>query len=171
MANVAFIDRSKFLALTSIGGNVDNDKINPLILSTQDIKIQDILGTSLYDKIKALITANAVNDPGNENYKALLDDHIQPTLAHYTAAELIELSAYEVNNTGVIRRQSENSIVPEATEVIRLAQKSKTKGDYYAERMIDFICAKGNSVFPEYGYFNNGDVYPNKNINRTGWVL
>ena len=171
MASVSFLDRKKFMALTSVGGNVDTDKITPLILSTQDIRIQDVLGTPLYNKVKTLISSGDISLAANSEYKTLLDDHIQPTLAHYTAAELIYLTSYEVNNTGVVRRQSENSIVPESFEVVKLAQRSETKGDYYAQRMIDYICAKGYNVFPEYNSFENGDVRPSRNINRTGWVL
>ena len=51
MAQVLLVRRQDILKLTPINGNVDTDKITPFIKSAQDIHIQDILGTKLFEKL------------------------------------------------------------------------------------------------------------------------
>lgn len=168
--NVALISNKTLLEITNIGGNIDKDKITPQIIAVQDIKIQRGLGTRLYKKIIELVTSGDISLPVNEKYKELLDTHITPTLANFTGAEVIRFSAYEVNNTGVVRRQSDNGLVPESYEVDKLAQRLEDRGIFYFGLMRDYICKEGQSVFPEYYTIENGDIRPGKTY-RTGWNL
>ena len=83
MAQVLLVTRADILKLTPINGNVDTDKITPFIKSAQDIHIQDILGTKLYNRIiDGIENSNLPAD-----YNTLLVTYVQPVLCHLAAAD------------------------------------------------------------------------------------
>ena len=78
MAKALFVTTNDLRRKSLVGGSVDADKFIQFIEVSQDIHIQNYLGTSLYDKISSLITGSTINDPANAAYKTLLNDYITP---------------------------------------------------------------------------------------------
>ena len=73
---VLFISEETIKNSTTINGNVDVELLLPYIKVSQDIHVQQLLGTNLYEKIEAEITAGTLTG----NYKILVDEYIQPVL-------------------------------------------------------------------------------------------
>ena len=78
MAKVLFIKRDDLVRNSVLSGNVDSDKFLQFIEISQEIHIQNYLGTKLYDKLRDDIVAGTLTTA----YETLLDTYIQPMLIH-----------------------------------------------------------------------------------------
>ena len=78
MSKALFIQKKDITRFTAANGSIDTDKLLPYIDMAQDIDIQRLLGSKLYDKISADITAAPQTLTGN--YLTLVDTYIKPTL-------------------------------------------------------------------------------------------
>jgi hypothetical protein len=168
MAQVLLVRRQDILKLTPINGNVDTDKITPFIKSAQDIHIQDILGTKLFERlIDGVQNSNLPTD-----YNTLLVSYVQPVLCHLAAADFYMFHGYEIANGGIFRHESENSTTPSKAEIDGLVHRQRDIADHYRRRLIDFLNFEAPSKYPEYFTNTNDDMFPNQRTRySTGWVL
>lgn len=166
MATALFIKREDIVRNTALGGNVDTDKFIQFIKIAQQIHIQNYLGTKLYDKISADILAGTLSG----NYLSLVNDYVQPMLIHFAMMEYMPFAAYTIGNGGVYKHNSENSTSVEKGEVDYLVEKSRKTAEYYVQRFVDFMSFH-QSDYPEYNTNVNEDIYPDRDVQRSGWVL
>ena len=151
---------------TALGGNVDTDKFIQWIKVAQEIHIQNYLGTDLYNKISSDIIAGTLTG----NYLSLVNTYIQPMLIHFAMMEYLPFAAYTIANGGVYKHNSENSTSVEKGEVDFLVEKERKIAEYYTQRFVDYM-SFNQDLFPEYNSNTNNDIYPDKDIQRSGWVL
>ena len=166
MATALFIKREDIVRNTALGGNVDTDKFIQFIKIAQQIHIQNYLGTKLYDKISADIIAGTLSG----NYLSLVNDYVQPMLIHFAMMEYMPFAAYTIGNGGVYKHNSENSTSVEKGEVDYLVEKSRKTAEYYVQRFVDYMSFH-QSDYPEYNTNVNEDIYPDRDVQRSGWVL
>jgi len=166
MATALFIKREDLVRSTALGGNVDTDKFIQWIKVAQEIHIQNYLGTDLYNKISADIIAGTLTG----NYLSLVNTYIQPMLIHFAMMEYLPFAAYTIANGGVYKHNSENSTSVEKGEVDFLIEKERKIAEYYTQRFVDYM-SFNQDLFPEYNSNTNNDIYPDKDIQRSGWVL
>jgi len=166
MATALFIKREDIVRQTALGGNVDTDKFIQFIKIAQQIHIQNYLGTKLYDKISADIIAGTLSG----NYLSLVNDYVQPMLIHFSMMEYLPFAAYTIANGGVFKHNSENSTSVEKGEVDYLVEKSRKTAEYYVQRFVDYMSFH-QSDYPEYNTNVNEDIYPDRDVQRSGWVL
>lgn len=86
--NILLVSDTMIKERTVIHGNIDPKLIYPDIKVAQDMYIQPLLGSALYNKIQTLINTNTISDGANVNYKTLLDNYIVDALIYYTRANL-----------------------------------------------------------------------------------
>ena len=166
MATALFIKREDLVRSTALGGNVDTDKFIQWIKVAQEIHIQNYLGTDLYNKISSDIIASTLTG----NYLSLVNTYIQPMLIHFAMMEYLPFAAYTIANGGVFKHNSENSTSVEKGEVDFLVEKERKIAEYYTQRFVDYM-SFNQDLFPEYNSNTNNDIYPDKDIQRSGWVL
>ena len=166
MAQVLFVSPADVIKRTGINGNVDRDQMIQFIKIAQDIHIQQILGTRLFEKFKTDIAAGNVPS----NYESLLEDYIQDMVIHYAAIEILPYIHYKVANGGIYTKGSENGTNVSKEDLDYLIQKERDIAEHYSRRFIDYM-SFNNALFPEYNQNNNEDMYPTKNQNFQGWVL
>jgi hypothetical protein len=166
MATALFISRTDLVKNTILDGNVDTDKFIQFIKISQEIHIQNYLGSKLYDRISADVIAGTLAG----DYLALVTDYIQPMLIHYAMMDYLPFAAYQVKNGGVFKHNSENSTTASKDEVDFLVQKERTFAEYYTRRFVDFICFD-SSKFPEYNNNTEADVYPEKRVQYSNFVI
>ena len=166
MATALFISRTDLVKNSIVDGNVDTDKFIQFIKIAQEIHIQNYLGSKFYDKISADIIADSLTG----NYLSLVTDYIQPMLIHYAMVDYLPFAAYQVKNGGVFKHTSENSESATKDEVDFLVQKQRDFAEYYTRRFVDYICFN-STLFPEYTSNTDSDVYPDKDVNSSNWVL
>mgnify|MGYP003291363142 CR=1 FL=1 len=103
MSNRVFlISESTLKSETIINDNTGSEYIAPAIETSQDIYLQQLIGTELLDKLYDLITDKSITDAKNANYKTLLDDYITNYLKYKVLAEVTIPLAYKYRNVGVL---------------------------------------------------------------------
>ena len=153
-----------------IDGNVDADKLIQFIEVAQDTHIQNYLGGLLYKKLQALILAGTIDDADNSDYKLLLDDYVKPMLTWFTQSSYLPFAMYQISNGGVFKHRSENSDSASLEEINNLVHQAKTTADFYTQRFIDYMDSN-SELYPEFITNQDGGMYPERDVNFTGWVL
>jgi hypothetical protein len=170
MAYVLFISEDKLKDATSIGLNVDPEFLLPFIKQAQKLYVETKLGTHLNNKLKDLIIAGTINDPANVNYKTLLDTYIGDMLPNFALYHAIPFLRFKIENGNIYSKTSENGVALTTEEAQHLREEIRNTGEYYMERMIDYI--KNNiSYFPEYSQNSREDVSPDSNAYYAGMNL
>jgi|TARA_R110000823_G_scaffold279960_1_gene398204 hypothetical protein len=170
MATVLFINRTDLVRNSILDGSVDTDKFIQFIKISQQINIQNYLGSKLYDKYSLIVENGDINNAPFADYKELLNEYIQPMLIWFAQVDYIPFAAYSIKNGGVFKGTSENAETVNKTEVDYLVEKARTYADWYARRFVDHMTFN-QSKFPEYTTNTNDDIYPSYDATFNGWVL
>jgi hypothetical protein len=168
MATVLFINRTDLIRNSIMDGNVDTDKFIQFIKLSQEIDIQQILGTKMYDGLTAAIPN--IDNAANARWKTVLDDYVVPMLIWYAQAAYFPFAAYQVKNGGVFKHTSENAQSVDKNEIDFLVEKARTNAEWYSRRFIDFM-SFNQTTYPEYTNNINDDIYPSNDATFNGWVL
>ena len=166
MATALFVTTTDIAKFTSLNGNLDPDKFTDKMKVAQDIHIQSILGSDLFNKINNDIVASTLSAP----YTTLLTSYIKPMVIHYTMVEYLPFASYTIGNKGVYKHASENGETISKEEMDSLIEKERSLAQHYTQRFVDYICFNSSS-FPEYNSNSNGDMYPDRDVNLGGWFL
>ena len=166
MATVIFITEQDIKVKTTLGGNIDIDKMMPIIKSVQDIEVQPLIGTRLMEKIENDIESDTLAEP----YTTLLNEYIKPVLCWLAASDYIIVSSYNVNNAGVYRHEPESGTSLENREMLSLSDRYKNKGEFYSRRMLDHLQVN-SSTYPEYNQWQSGDMPKQSTAYRTNLLL
>jgi len=157
MAKTLLITTDDIKKFTPIGGNVDTDKIIPLLITEQDTNIQSLLGTELLEKVQSDIDASTLTG----EYATLVNDYVKPTLYWGAFSIYLSFAPFTIGNGGLYQHRSENSDSVSLDDAQRLAKIARDKANYYRERCEDYLCFK-QSELPEYNQNTNEDVYPTR---------
>jgi hypothetical protein len=150
MTTVFIISEANLRQFTDINNNVDSELLKNAIREAQDIELQRVLGTKLYQKILADIATGTLSG----NYEVLVLDWVQNALlyeAYYYALEDIYLRPR--NNGLLIPQGGENSAAADGTWYNRKRQSVENKKQFYEERLTNYLIQKQGN-FPEL----NGNV-------------
>jgi len=165
-----FITINELKRKSIIDGNVDADKLIQFIEVAQDTHIQNYLGGKLYTKLQNLIINDEINDAGNSDYKSLLDTYIKPMLVWFTQSSYIPFAMYQISNGGVFKHRGENAETISLEEMRMMLAKVTETAEFYTRRFTDYMDFNSN-LFPEYTSNQNGDMYPDRDVNFNSWVL
>jgi hypothetical protein len=136
----------------SLHDNVDDKLIYPEILAVQDMFILPLLGSNLFNKIMADITAGTLTG----DYKTLVDDYLVQCVCNYVMSELPEVLNYQFWNKGVSQKTVENSKEPSMSEMYSIVAKYKSRAEHYSKITRMYLLQNARSKFPEYLNFNAG---------------
>jgi len=170
MATVLFINRTDLVRNSILDGSVDTDKFIQFIKISQQINIQNYLGSKLYDKYTLIIGNGDIDNAPFSDYKELLNEYIQPMLIWFAQVDYIPFAAYQIKNGGVFKHTSETAETVNKGEVDYLVEKARTYAEWYSRRFIDHMTFN-QSKFPEYTTNTNDDIYPSYDATFNGWVL
>jgi hypothetical protein len=168
MATTLFINRTDLIRNSIMDGNIDTDKFIQFIKIAQEIDVQQIMGTKMYDGLTAAIPN--IDLPANARWKTVLDDYIAPMLIWYAQSNYMPFAAYQIKNGGVFKHTSENSQSVDKNEIDFLVEKARTNAEWYSRRFIDFM-SFNQTTYPEYTSNINDDIYPSNDATFNGWVL
>ena len=170
MAYALLISTEDIKKFTITNGNLDADDFIEYIKISQDITIQNYLGSKLYEKLQTLILSNDINEAEFVDYKNLLVTYIKPMLIHWAMVYYLPFAAYTLSKKGLFKHTSENSTNVEKAEVDFLVEKERDIAESYTQRFIDFMCFN-NSDYPEYNSNSNDDVNPDTKNYYGGWQI
>lgn len=155
---------------TISNGNLDADDFIEYIKISQDITIQNYLGSKLYQKLQELILSDDINASGFTDYKYLLTTYIKPMLVHWAMVYYLPFAAYTLNNKGLFKHTSENATNVDKVEVDFLVEKERDIAESYTQRFIDFM-SFNQTTYPEYYGNTNSDVNPDTDNFYAGWEI
>jgi len=165
--SVLLVTNDDIFKYTSLNGNTDVDKISPFIKVAQDIEVQEVLGTKLYDKILTDVRASTITG----DYETLLLQYVQPMLIHYAMADFLQFHGYEISNAGILRNSPEDTQLPDKAEISTLVKRERDIAETYRHRLISYLTYYP-SLFPEYTANQNDGQYPSTNPNNyVSWNL
>jgi len=162
MTNTFLISEAQIRNYTDIDNNIDSALIKNGIREAQDIKLQPIIGTLLYEKLTSLVDAGTIGDAANADYKTLLDSYIQNMLI-YAAYYFILDSVYmrSRNNGLLIPDGGENSIAADRAMYNVKRQSVQNKMEFYSNLLTDYIIEE-QTLYPELNASNKlYDLNPN----------
>ncbi len=161
-----FITLEELKRKSIIDGNVDTDKLIQFVEVAQDTVIQNYLGTRLYDTLQAEVIADNLSTDNS----TLVNTYIKPMLIWYTQATYLPYAAYQISNGGIYKHNSENATSVSESEITKLTRHATETADFYAKRFIDYI-DDNLELYPDYIGNQDGGMYPERDVNFTGWVL
>ena len=148
-----------------INDNVDYELITPIIVTAQDLKIEPMLGTKLYNRVifETTPTAPGVYANLSPAIQYLMDNHITPTLLQWVQCMSVVPFKFRFMNKGIMENNSANS-QPSSTDDIKfLKQELENIAENYTNKCIKYIAANLPD-YPEYSTNSStdGDTYPDK---------
>jgi len=145
MTTTLIVSEEKLRQFTDINDNLDSKLIKNAVREAQDIYLQRLTGTSLYERILADIDADILSG----DYQTLVDDFIQPMLIYASYWEALDAVYMRPRNNGLLTPTGgENSEKVDGTWYNRKREAAKNKMDYYAERLTNYLIQNQNE-FPE----------------------
>lgn len=145
MTNVLFISETKLRQFTDLNNNVDSELIKNAIREAQDIQIQRILGTKLYNRLMDGIVANDLN----ANESTLLNDYICDANIYWAYYYSLESLMIRPRNNGIlIANGGENSDSIDLQLYDRKRISVKNKSEWYSELLSTYLI-ENESLFPQ----------------------
>jgi len=148
MVKADFININSIKELSLIDDNVDEKLLKPTLRMVQDIYLQKILGTPLYEDYMVKIDADDTLT-AYPTYKALLQDYIKPVLIYYVCMHSLFAIRYRLMNKGVLVKNSENSSAADSIEVKVLKDEFRMTAESYAELLTRYL-KENTATFPLY---------------------
>ena len=142
---VLFISESYLKNNTLVDDNVDQRLIIPSIMTVQDMQLHPILGTPLYEDLKAKITATTLN----ADETTLINDYIAKMLLQWSMYELTLSMLFKYRNKSVSTKSSDNSQPIDYQDLQFLRDDWKNKAEFYDKRLINHLI-DNRSLFPKY---------------------
>jgi len=145
MTTVFLLSEAKLRQFTDINDSVDTALVKNAIREAQDIHLQRIIGTKLYDKLLSDITADTLTGA----YKTLVDDYLQDFLLYAAYYETLEAVFIRPRNNGLLTPTGgENSIEVDRTLFNQKRQSVENKMEFYADKLSSYL-SEEQSSFPE----------------------
>ena len=133
---------------SNINDNVWGKFLLPAIRDAQEMRLREIIGESLYDKLCELVSAGTISSTAYTSYKLLLDDYIQPLLLNEVLGNVIPLLNAKISNLGTVKTNDEHTTNLTQSEFDILQKYYKDRADFYAKRLQDWLLDNTDS-FPE----------------------
>ena len=145
---------------TPLNANVDVALIVPFLGVAQELHIQPILGTALYERLMAGVTAGNLTPD-----ETSLVELVRPALAYYTLSVAIPFVATQIRNSGIVKTKSDTVETASKAEVDALSVATANMADFYAQRVTKYLCSNSSS-FPLYS--TSDDMVPERSTNYSG---
>ena len=145
MTTVFLISEAKFREFTDVDNNLDTTLIKNAIREAQDIELQRVTGTLLYQKLLSDVQSSSLTG----NYKTLVDDYVQDFLIYATYFYSLDSIYLRSRNNGLlIPNGGENSDAADRSLYNVKRQNVKNKMEYYADRLRKYLI-ENDGIFPE----------------------
>jgi hypothetical protein len=169
-SNTLFISVQTIKDRTGLRANVEEKLVQPEIKTAQDMYIEPLLGTALYNRLKEGIEDEDLTSDETE----LLDKYITDALVYYTMSELPVPLSIQFFTQGAVRKTSQNAETPSMSDLVDISTFYKKRAEYYSERLVKYLKANATAeLFPE--YINSGtdidDIHPDNSGYKTSIYL
>lgn len=152
---------------TILNDNVGSEYIGQAIETSQDIYLQEAIGSMLLDKLCVDVAGNKIEGP----YKTLLDDYITPFLKFKVLAEVVIPISYKYRNSGLTQVSNDHTINTTMRDATMVQNHYEQRATFYHQRLTKYLNTN-SSQFPEYkSVRDNADMMADGDSYKTNWVL
>lgn len=156
-----FISETWLKDNSPMGANVEVKDIYPFAKTAEDIYIQEAIGTPLYNRLIASLTASPKNTTADE---IILLKLIRNALMWYILYDSLPFFWIKIRNLGLVKQTGENKETVSASEMDKLRVEFMDKAKFYMKRLQDYLCVN-RSKFSQYsGPYSWSDLYPNPKV-------
>lgn len=134
MADVLLTNIENIKTTTNISDNTNSKVLQVACKEAQDIDLQEIIGTTLLEKLKELVKTGTVTTPGNEVYNELMD-LVQIYLSWCVVSKVCIPLTYKIDNIGVVQTTDENITTLDMDDVYNINEYYKKRADFYGKRI------------------------------------
>ena len=142
--NVLLVSEDYIKTESNLGDNCFGKFLLPAIREAQEIGLQAVIGTNLYQTLLSKVSAGTISD----QYKDLLDYYIQPVLLYQTLSDVIDILDIKLVNLGTVRSRDEYVDNISDEERVRLKQNYAYKAQFYIKRLQQYLL-DNEASFPE----------------------
>lgn len=145
MTDTLFVSETKLRQFTDLNNNVDSVLIKNAIREAQDIQIQRLTGTKLYDRLIEGIK----NEDLTSDETALLNNYISDALIYWAYYYSLDAIYLRPRNNGLVRPNGgENSDSVDLVYYDRKRDAVKKKANWYSELLATYL-VENQSTFPQ----------------------
>jgi hypothetical protein len=161
MNKVLLISENTLKTYTPINENVQSDELRFCILQSQQIFLQESLGTNLYNQMLDLVGNGTISDPANAVYKNLLDTYIQPMLINYSYYLGIDNFYVKFISVGMVQNRSEQGDKIDHRTFQYLKSNAKQQAEFSDSLLRRHLIFR-SGLYPAYtsGSLNSGQLPP-----------
>lgn len=146
--NVLLISVDKIKAESEIDENMHDQTIKNAVVYVQDYIIQMVIGTSLFERLKYLITSEWIYQSEFSEYRELLTKYLHPIFIQGVPAYIVIPNSLKSRNAGVYQVSDNNRSASSLNDIKYLQQDYQNKMDFYVQRAIRYLSCN-TSCFPE----------------------
>lgn len=139
MTNILFVSEDYVKSNSNLNDNVFGKNLLPAIREAQDVYLQQIIGTTLYEKILQLVDDGTIGDNENALYKDLLDNQIRPYLLYQALVQLIPVINAKLVNFGTTQSNDEHLVNLSQGDVVVLTGHYQNMADHYCLMLQNYI--------------------------------
>ena len=139
MTNILFISEDYVKSNSNLNDNMFGKNLLPAMREAQDVYLQQIIGTALYNKIVSLIDEEQIGEDENAIYKDLLDNQIRPYLLYQTLVQLLPVINAKLVNFGTSMSNDEHLVNLSQGDVVVLTGHYQNMADFYCRRLQEYI--------------------------------
>ena len=144
MTNILLISEDFIKTNSGLNDNVWGSYLTPAIREAQDIKLQQILGTSLYQSLLDKVADGTIKNIDFKAYKTLLDEYVQIYLMYQTISDLVPFIGVKLTNLGVVISNDEHLTNLSQSERELVQTYYEQRAEFYGKRLQEFL--KDNSL-------------------------
>lgn len=169
MTKILLISEDYIKTNSGLNDNVWGTYLGPAIREAQDIKLQQILGTTLYQSLLKMVENGAIRNDDFKPYKTLLDDFIQVYLMYQTISDLVPIIGVKLTNLGVVVSNDEHTTNLTQGERELVQTYYEQRAEFYGKRLQNYLIENREN----YVELNNcTDIKPTLNsVAETGLWL
>lgn len=141
MSKVLLISEDTIKTYSGLNDNIFGKSLLPAIREAQEIGLQGIIGSCLYQRLCSMVEDGSIENQENSNYKSLLDNQIQYYLIYKVISDLIPIIGVKLGNIGVMVSNDEHMQNLSEDERSRVDTYYEYRADFYCKRLQEFLLA------------------------------
>lgn len=135
MDKIYLISEKQLRAESLINDNVDGVYINAAILSAQNIDLQEVVGTGLYNDICTKVVNKTITD----EWEILLEQYIHPYLINRVMANIAIPLQFKFRNAGIVTNNDQHFQTASLTETEFVQNYYEHQAVFFANRIIEYV--------------------------------
>ena len=146
MTNVLFISEDFIKTNSGLNDNLFGKSLLPAIRESQDIYLQQIIGSTLYKKLIDLVDSETIGDVENALYKELLDEYVRSYMLYQTIVQVIPVTNVKLSNYGTTLSDDQYLVNLSQGDAELIEKHYSILADFYARRLQEFILNHCNEL-------------------------